>query len=159
MSQPVAPCQQALLQPSQPITPHQQAMQPPRPEGRGGVAQSASSAAAPTTGQAVQECGRQPTRGQGLLGRSASHPGCGRGLTASAPATNTQGGAPPQPGRRTRTSRYDPAILAGNYRSGGWRTCSRSTTVIISKLHMMSLSGLGSRNFSSTALWPRKPKL
>ena len=42
-------------------------------------------------------------------------------MTAGAPATNTQGDAQPQPGRRTRTSRYDPAILAGNYRSSGWQ--------------------------------------
>ena len=95
-------------------------MQPPRPVGRGGVAQSASSAAALTTRQPVQERGRQPTRGQGLLGRSASHPGHGRGL-ASTLATNTQGGTSPQSGCRTRTSRYDPTILAGNYRSGDWR--------------------------------------
>ena len=62
-SQPVAPYQQALLQPSQPITPYQQAMQPPRPAGRGGATQSASSAAIPTARQPVQERGRQPTRG------------------------------------------------------------------------------------------------
>ena len=35
--------------------------------------------------------------------------------------TNTQGDAQPRPGRHTRTSRYDPAILAGNYRNSGWR--------------------------------------
>ena len=98
-------------------------MQPPRPAGRGGATQSASSAAAPTAGQPVQECGRQPTRGPGLLGRGrlASHPRHGCGLTAGAPTTNTQGDAQPQPGCHTRTSRYDPAILAGNYRSSGWR--------------------------------------
>ena len=117
----MAPYQQALLQPSQPITLYQQAMQPPRPAGRGGATQSASSATAPTAGQPVQERGRQLTRGRGLRGRSASHPGHGRGLTAGAPATNTQGDAQPQPGRCTRTRGYDPAILAGNYRSSGWR--------------------------------------
>ena len=42
-------------------------------------------------------------------------------MTAGAPATSTQGDAQPQPGRHTRTSRYDPAILAGNYRSSGWQ--------------------------------------
>ena len=120
-SQPVAPYQQALLQPSQPITPYQQAVQPLRPAGRGGATQSASSAATPTSEQPVQERGRQPTRGRGLRGRSASCPGRGRGLTAGAPATNTQGDAQPQPGHRTRTSHYDPAILASNYRSSGWR--------------------------------------
>ena len=120
-SQPVALYRQALLQPSQPITPYQQAVQPPRPAGRGGVAQSPSSAAALTAEQPVQECRRQPTRGRGLRDRLASRPGRGHGLTTGAPATNTQGGAPPQPGCRTRTSRYDPVILASNYRSGGWR--------------------------------------
>ena len=95
-------------------------MQPPRPVGRGGATQSASSAAAPTAGQPVQEHGRQPTRGRDLRGRSASHPGRGRGLTAGAPATNTQGDTQSRPGCHTRTSRYDPAILAGNYRSSSW---------------------------------------
>ena len=42
-------------------------------------------------------------------------------MTAGAPATNTQGDAQPWPGCHTRTSRYDPAILAGNYRSSGWQ--------------------------------------
>ena len=122
-SQPVAPYQQALLQPSQPITPYQQAMQPPRPAGRGGATQSASSAAVPTAGQPVRERGRQPTREQGLLGRGrlASRSRHGRGLTAGAPATNTQGDAQLRPGRCTRTSRYNPAILAGNYHSSGWQ--------------------------------------
>ena len=123
-SQPVAPYQQALLQPSQPITPYQQAMQPPRPARRGGATQSASSATVPTAGQPAQERGRQPTRGRGLLGRgrSASHLRRGRGLTAGAPATNTQGDAQPQPGCHTRTSHYDPAILASNYRnSSRWK--------------------------------------
>ena len=77
-SQPAAPYQQVLLRLSQPATPYQQAMQPPgRPVGRGGVAQPPSSATAPTTRQPVQEHGRQPIRGQGLRGRSASHPGRG----------------------------------------------------------------------------------
>ena len=120
-NQPVSPYQQALLQPSQPITPYQQAVQPPRPAGRGGAAQSASSTATPTARQPVQERGRQPDRGRGLLGRSASHPGRGCGLTAGAPATNTQGDAQPQPGRRTRTRHFNPMILAGNFRSSGWQ--------------------------------------
>ena len=121
ISQPVAPYQQALLQPSQPITPYQQAVQPLRPAGTGGVAQSASSATPPTARQPVQECGRQQTRGRGLLGRSASHPRHGCGLTACAPTTNTQGDAPPQPGCHTRTQHYDPVILTGNFRSSSWR--------------------------------------
>ena len=66
-------------------------MQLLRPAGRGGVAQSPSSATAPTAGQPVQEHGRQQTRGRGLRGRSASHPRHGCGSTASVPTTNTQG--------------------------------------------------------------------
>ena len=42
-------------------------------------------------------------------------------MTTGAPTTNTQGDAQPRPGRCTRTSCYDPAILAGNYRSSGWQ--------------------------------------
>ena len=121
VSQPVAPYQQVLLQPSQPTTPYQQAVQPLRPAGRGGVAQPPSSAAAPTAGQPVQERGRQLTRGRGLIGRSASRPGHGQGSATSTPTTNTQGGTPPQPGHRSRTRHYNPAILAGNYCSSGWR--------------------------------------
>ena len=41
-------------------------------------------------------------------------------MTAGAPATNTQGDAQLLPGCRTRTSHYDPAIVAGNFRSSGW---------------------------------------
>ena len=88
-SQPVASYQQALLRPRRPSTPYQQAVQPPRPVGRGGVAPPPSSAVAPTAGQPVQECGRLPTRGRGLRGRSASRPRCGRASAASAPTTNT----------------------------------------------------------------------
>ena len=113
--------QQALLQPSQPITPYQPAVQPPRSAGRGGATQSAPSAAAPTAGQPTQECGRPLTRGQGPLGRSVSHPRHGHGSTAGAPTTHTQGDTQPLPGRRTRTSHYDPMILAGKYCSSGWR--------------------------------------
>ena len=122
-SQPMAPYQQAILQSSQPITPYQQAMQPLSLAGRGGATQSASSAAIPTIRQPVQERRRQPTRGRGLLGRgrSASRLRHGCRLTAGAPATYTQGDAQPWPGRHTRTSHYDPAILAGNYCSSSWQ--------------------------------------
>ena len=116
----------ALYQPpalpaSQPVAPYKQAMLPPSPAGRGGVAQSASSAATTTTGQPVQEHGRQPTRRHSLLHRSASRPGWGRALTTGAPPTNSQADDLPEPGCHTRTSRYDPAVLAGNYHSSGWR--------------------------------------
>ena len=95
-------------------------MQPPRrPAGRGGVAQLPSSSAAPTTRQ-PQERRRQPTRGCGLKGKSASHPGCGRGSATNAPSTTTPGATPPQPGHRARTRHFDPALLAAKYRSSGW---------------------------------------
>ena len=155
-NQPAAPYQQAAPQVNQPTTSYQQAVQPPRrPAGRGGVAQLPSSGAAPTTGQPTQECGRQPTRGHGLRGRSASRPGCGRGSATSAAATTTLGAAPPQPGHCARTKHYDPAQLGGGKTSSMY---SRSTTGITFKLPSWSLSGCGSGNFSLTASWQRKPK-
>ena len=89
--------------------------------GRGGAAQLSSSSAAPTTGQPAQEHGRQPTRGRGLRGRSASHPGCGQGSAANATTTTTPGVTLPQPGHRARTRHFDPAQLAAKYHSSGWR--------------------------------------
>ena len=106
---------------SQPVAPYHQATPPPSLVGRGGVAQLASSATTTTTGLPVQECGRQPTRGRGLLRRLASRPGHGRALTTGAPPTNSQGDDLSEPGRCTRTSCYDPVVLARNYHSSGWR--------------------------------------
>ena len=121
-SQPAAPYQQALQRPSQPATPCQQAVQPlRRPAGRGGVAQLPSSSAAPAARQPAQERGRQPTRGRGLRGRSASCPRCGQGSATNAPSTTTPGAAPPQPVHRARTRHFDPALLAAKYRISGWR--------------------------------------
>ena len=120
--QPAAPYQQALQRPSQPATLYQQAVQPPRrPAGRGGAAQLPSSSAAPTAGQPTQEHGKQPTRGQGLRGRSASHPRHGQGSAANSPSNNTLGATLPQPGLCARTKRFNPAQLAAMYRSSGWR--------------------------------------
>ena len=89
--------------------------------GRGGAAQLPSSSAAPATGQPAHERGRQLTREHGLRGRSASHPGCGRGSAANAPSTTTLGTTPPQPGHRARTRHFDPALLAAKYHSSGWQ--------------------------------------
>ena len=90
MNQPAAPYQQALQQQSQLATPYQQAVQPlRRPADRGGVAELPSSGAAPTARQPTQECRWQPTRGHGLRGNSASHPGRGRGSATSTTATTT----------------------------------------------------------------------
>ena len=117
----MAPYQPLVPPTSQQVALYQQTVQPLSLAGRGGVAQSASSATTTTTGQPVQEHGRQPTRGRGLLRRLASRPGHGCALTTGAPPTNSQGGDPPKPGCRTRTSRYDPAVLAGNYHSSSRR--------------------------------------
>ena len=69
----------------------------------------------------AQERGRPPTRGRGVRGRSASRPGRGRGVTTGTPASSTQGSAQPQPACRSRTGRYDPAVIAGNFHSSSWR--------------------------------------
>ena len=106
-SQPVVPPQQAPPQTSQPSILYQQAMWPPRPAGRGLLAPPSTRTTAPVTGQTAQECGRPPTRGRGVRGRSASHPRRGRGVTAGTPASSTQGSAQPQPARRYRTGRYN----------------------------------------------------
>ena len=119
LHQPVAPYQLPAPPTSQPVAPYQQALlQPPRPMGSRGTPQSAT---APTARQPTEERGRWPARGRGLLGRSASHPRHGCGVTAGAPATHTQEDTQPQPGHCSRTSCYDPAILAGNYCSSSWQ--------------------------------------
>ena len=66
----------------------------------------------------TREATNQGKRPQGPISQS---PGRGRGLTTNALASSTQGGTQPQPGHRSRTSHYDPVIIAGNYRSSGWR--------------------------------------
>ena len=96
-------------------------MQPPRPAGRGLIAPPSNQATAPVTGQTAQEHGRPPTRGRGVRGRSASHPGHGRGVTTGAPASSTQGSAQPQPAHRSKTGHYDPPVIAANFHSSGWR--------------------------------------
>ena len=75
-SQPATPHEQPVQPSNQPATPYQQAMQlPKRPAGRGLLARPPSDRATPTPNQTIPEHGRQQARGQGIRGRSASHPG------------------------------------------------------------------------------------
>ena len=72
---PATPYQQAVQPLSQPATLYQQAVQPPRrPVGRGGAAQPPSDRATPAASQTIPDRGRQQARGQGIRGRSVSHP-------------------------------------------------------------------------------------
>ena len=42
-------------------------------------------------------------------------------MTTGATSSSTQGSTQPQPGHHSRTSHYDPAIIAGNFCSSSWR--------------------------------------
>ena len=110
------------MQPSsQPATPYQQAVQlPRRSTGRGLLAQPTSDRAAPAPDQTIPDHGRQQARGRGIRGRSASHPGRGRGMTTNAPSTTTQGNPQSQPGRCSRPRCPGPVEMAAKYRSSGW---------------------------------------
>ena len=121
-SQPAAPHKQPVQPSSQPATPYQQAMQPPRRTvGRGLLARPTSDRAAPAADHTIPDRGRQPAKGRGIRGRSASCPGRGRGMTTNAPSTTTQGNAQSQPNRRSQSRRPGPAEMAAKYRSSGWR--------------------------------------
>ena len=75
---PAIPYQQVVQPLSQPATLYQQVMQPPRrPAGRGGAAQPPSDRATPAASQTIPDCRRPQARGQGIRGRSVSHPGRG----------------------------------------------------------------------------------
>ena len=108
--------------PSQPATPYQQAVQPPRrPAGRGLLAQPTSDGAAPAADHTIPDHRKQQARGRGIRGRSASHPGWGRGMTTNTPSITTQGNAQSQPGHRSWPGCPGPAEMAAKYRSIGWR--------------------------------------
>ena len=110
-SQPAAPHEQPVQPSSQPATPYQQAVQlPRRPAGQ-----------RPAADHTIPDRGRPPTRGRGIRGRSASHPGWGRGMTTNAPLTTTEGNAQSQPSRRSQPGCPSPAEMAAKYRSSGWR--------------------------------------
>ena len=124
--------------PGQPATPYQQAVQPPKkPAGRGVASVPCMDKTAPVGSASPQDCGRSNTRGWGGGGRSVSHP---RGMQdkASAQLPHQEGGLPsgltphvppppapertqPQWGGRPRSALHDPARLATNFHSSGWR--------------------------------------
>ena len=55
-----------------------------------------------------------------------------------APPTNSQGDDTPEPGCRTRTSRYDPTVLARNYHSSGWRKDLERMLKIYYRYHLQA---------------------
>ena len=129
--------------PEQPATPYQQAVQPPkRPVGRGAITETPADKTTPTGGT-MQDHRRPAVRGRGHGSHSISHPR-GAPETASVPQQHQEGGLPsvsmpggrslppppppPVPGRtqpqqrgRKRSAIWDPARLAANYCSSGWR--------------------------------------
>ena len=130
------PVQQPCLE--QPAMPYQQAVQPPkRPVGRGVIADTPADKTTPVGG-AMQDRGRPTARGQGHGSRSVSRP---RGVPGTAstqplrqegdlPSGSTPSAPPPPPapertqpqrGGQTRSALRDPARLAANFRSSGWR--------------------------------------
>ena len=126
-----------------PATPYQQAVQPPkRPVGRGVVADTPPGKTAPLGGT-TQDHGRPAVRGRGPSSRSVSRP---KGVPEMAsvqpqrqegglPSGSTPGGRslpppppPPVPERtqpqrrgRKRSALQNPARLAANFHSSGWR--------------------------------------
>ena len=125
--------------PGWPAMPYQQVVQlPKKPAGRGAASDSPTDKTAPAGGTNPQDCGRSSTRGWEGSGRSASHP---RGVQDRAsvqppcqegdlPSGLTPSGPPPPPapertqpqrGGWPRSTLCDPAWLAANFRSSGWR--------------------------------------
>ena len=127
-------------------TPYQQAVQPPKRlvpgAGREVGADTPADKTTPTGGT-MQDRGRPAVRGQGHSSHSVSHPRGAPG-TASAQRQRQEGGLPsgltpggrslpppppppapertqPQQRGKKRTALRDPARLAANYRSSGWR--------------------------------------
>ena len=97
-------------------------MQPPkRLAGRGLLARPPSDRAAPAPNQTISDHRRQQTRGQGIRGKSASHPRWGRGMTTNAPSTTTQGNGQSQPGHRFQPGCPSSAEMAAKYHNSGWR--------------------------------------
>ena len=141
---PSAPCAPQMvpicqLPPEQLAMPYQQAVQLPRkPVGRGVTSNPPTDKTAPMGGTDSQDHGRSSTRGWGGGGQSASHP---RGMQDRAsvqpphqegdlPSGSMPSGPPPPPapertqpqrGGWPRSTLCDPAWLAANFRSSGWR--------------------------------------
>ena len=128
--------------PEQSAMPYQQAVQPPKKHvGRGVIADTPAGKTAPMGGT-TQDRGRPAVRGRGPGSRSVSRP---RGVPEAASAPQRQEGSLPsgltsggrslpppsplpapertQPQQRgqKRSALQDPARLAANYRSSGWR--------------------------------------
>ena len=124
--------------PGWPATPYQQAVQPPRkPTGRGVTSDPPTDKTAPVGGASPQDHGRSNMRGWGGGSQSISHP---RGMQdkASAQPPCQEGDLPsgsmpsvppppapertqPQQGGQPRSALCDPAWLAANFHSSGWR--------------------------------------
>ena len=137
---PCTPQTMPVRQPCQewPAMPYQQAVQlPKRPTGRGVVADTPAGKTTPMGGT-TQDRGRPAARGQGYGSHSVSHPRGVPGMASVQPPCQ-EGGLPSelmpsapspppapertQPQRRgqTRSALHDPARLAANFRSSGWR--------------------------------------
>ena len=141
---PVPPMMMPVRQPCPewPATPYQQVVQPPKkPAGRRVIADTPAGKTVPMGGT-MQDHRRPAVRGQGHGSHSISHP---RGVpeVASVQPQHQEGGLPSrsmpsgslpppppplvpertQPQRRgwTRSALWDPARLAANFRSSGWR--------------------------------------
>ena len=142
------PCMPQMMpvqqpRPERPAMPYQQAVQPPkRPAGRGVIADTPTGKTAPVGGT-VQDHRRPAVRGWGPGSHFVSRP---RGIPemASAQPQHQEGGLPsgsmpggrslpppppppasertqPQQRGRKRSALRDPARLAANFRSSGWR--------------------------------------
>ena len=118
--------------------PYQQAVQPPKkPVGKRVAADAPTDKTTPVGDACAQDRRRPSMRGRGGSSRSVSHP---RGVPgkASAQPPRQEGdlpscsmpGVPPPPapegtqpqwGGRPRSALHDPARLAANFRSSGWR--------------------------------------
>ena len=119
-------------------TSYQQVVQPPKkPMGRGVTADAPTDKTAPVGSMCVQDHGRSSMRGWGGGGQSVSHPRgvqkkasaqppCQEGnlpsrSTPCVPPPPAPEGTQPQWGGRPRSALHDPAWLAANFCSSGWR--------------------------------------
>ena len=140
----LAPCMPQMVPPlHQPspgwlATPYQQVVQlPKKPMGRGVTSDPPMDKTTPMGGTSPQDCGRSNTRGWGGAGRSVSHP---RGMQdkvsvqlphqeGDLPSGSTPSVPPPPAPERTqpqwggwpRSALHNPARLAANFHSSGWR--------------------------------------
>ena len=94
---------------------------PRRPAGRRLLARPTSDGATPAADRTIPNHRRQQAREWGIRGRSASHPGWGRGMTTNAPSTTTQGNAQSKPSCHSWPGHPDPAEMTAKYHSSGWR--------------------------------------